>query len=416
MRVLLVHQNFPGQYKYLAPALAASPDNEVVAIGEEANLRRAPGADPRVRLLGYPEPQGASKQTHHYLHSTEAAIRRGQAVARLAIGLRQQGFTPDVICAHPGWGEALFLKDVFPTAKLLLYLEFFYRAHGSDMGFDPEFPTSFDDRCRVRVRNSTQLLSLEAADAGISPTRWQRDQYPRVFHDRIHVLHDGVQSDLVYPAPVAEFVLPDGRGTLRSGDEVLTFVARNLEPYRGFHTFMRALPAVLAARPQVQVLIVGGDEVSYGRRLPDGESYRSAYLKELGSSFDASRVHFLGKVPYPRFLEVLRLSSAHVYLTYPFVLSWSLLEAMSCACAVIASDTAPVREVIKAGRNGLLVDFFAPDALAEKIVSVLENPQQMAALRTRARRDIEQRFDLKRITLPRLLALVSHLAGRAARR
>jgi glycosyltransferase involved in cell wall biosynthesis len=287
-----------------------------------------------------------------------------------------------VICAHPGWGEALFLKDVFPAAKLLLYLEFFYRAHGSDMGFDPEFPTSFDDRCRVRVRNSTQLLSLEAADAGISPTRWQRDQYPRAFHDRIHVMHDGVQSDLVCPAPVAEFVLPDGRGTLRSGDEVLTFVARNLEPYRGFHTFMRALPAVLAARPKVQVLIVGGDEVSYGRRLPDGESYRSAYLKELGSSFDASRVHFLGKVPYPRFLEVLRLSSAHVYLTYPFVLSWSLLEAMSCACAVIASDTAPVREVIKAGRNGLLVDFFAPDALAEKIVSVLENPQQMTALRT----------------------------------
>jgi glycosyltransferase involved in cell wall biosynthesis len=416
MRVLLVHQNFPGQYKYLAPALAASPDNEVIAIGEEANIRRAQGFAPRVRLLGYPEPQGASKQTHHYLHSTEAAIRRGQAVARLAIALRQQGFTPDVICAHPGWGEALFLKDVFPAAKLLLYLEFFYRAHGSDMGFDPEFPTSFDDRCRVRVRNSTQLLSLEAADAGISPTRWQRDQYPRAFHDRIHVLHDGVQSDLVCPAPVAEFVLPDGRGTLRSGDEVLTFVARNLEPYRGFHTFMRALPAVLTARPRVQVLIVGGDEVSYGRRLADGESYRRTYLKELGSAFDASRVHFLGKVPYRRFLEVLRLSSAHVYLTYPFVLSWSLLEAMSCGCAVIASDTAPVREVVKAGRNGLLVDFFAPAALAEKIVSVLEDPQQMTTLRTRARRDIEQRFDLKRITLPRLMALVSHLAGHTTKR
>jgi len=416
MRVLLVHQNFPGQYKYLAPALAASPDNEVIAIGEEANIRRAQGFDPRVRLLGYPEPQGASKQTHHYLHSTEAAIRRGQAVARLAIALRQQGFTPDVICAHPGWGEALFLKDVFPAAKLLLYLEFFYRAHGSDMGFDPEFPTSFDDRCRVRVRNSTQLLSLEAADAGISPTRWQRDQYPRAFHDRIHVLHDGVQSDLVCPAPVAEFVLPDGRGTLRSGDEVLTFVARNLEPYRGFHTFMRALPAVLAARPRVQVLIVGGDEVSYGRRLADGESYRRTYLKELGSTFDASRVHFLGKVPYRRFLEVLRLSSAHVYLTYPFVLSWSLLEAMSCGCAVIASDTAPVREVVKAGRNGLLVDFFAPAALADKIVSVLGDPQQMTTLRTRARRDIEQRFDLKRITLPRLMALVGHLAGHTTKR
>jgi glycosyltransferase involved in cell wall biosynthesis len=418
MRLLFVHQNFPGQYRHLAPALASSPENEVIGIGEEANIRRAQGFHPRVRLLAYPQPQGASAQTHHYLHSTEAAVRRGQAVVRLALALRAQGFVPDVICAHPGWGEALFLKDAFPSARLLLYLEFFYRGSGSDMGFDAEFPASLDDQCRARMRNATQLISLDAADACISPTHWQRDQYPAAFRERIHVIHDGVQTHLVCPAPVDEFLLPDGRGTLRSGDEVITYVARNLEPYRGFHTFMRALPAVLAARPKAQVLIVGGDEVSYGRRPANGECYREIYLREeLGEAIDTRRVHFLGKVPYRVFLDVLRLSCAHVYLTYPFVLSWSLLEAMACACPLIASNTAPVREVVQTGRNGLLVDFFSPAALAERqIVSVLDKPQQMQPLRAQARRDIEERFDLERIALPRLICLVKELASATGNR
>lgn len=413
MRVLFVHQNFPGQYKHLAPALANSPENEVVAIGEENNLRRASGLHRRLRIVPYPAPQGASKQTHHYLRSSEAAVRRGQAVARLALALRREGFLPDVICAHPAWGEALFLKDVFPTARLLLYLEFYYRASGSDMGFDPEFPSDFDDQCRLRMRNTTQLISLEAADAGVSPTIWQRDQYPVAFRERIEVIHDGIRTDVACPAQVDEFHLPDGRGTLRSGDEVITYVARNLEPYRGFHSFMRALPAVLAARPRVHVLIVGGDEVSYGRRLPDGETYRSRYRSELGSALDEERIHFLGKVPYGRFLDVLRLSSAHVYLTYPFVLSWSLLEAMSCACPVIASDTAPVREVIEAGKNGLLVDFFAHQQLAAEIVRLLDDPERLQQQRAQARHDIAQRFDLERATLPRLIGLVERLAGRS---
>lgn len=410
MRILFVHQNFPGQYKHLAPALANSQDNEIVAIGEQANVQRLQGLHPRIRLLAYPEPVGASKQTHHYLHSSEAAVRRGQTVLRLAMALRRQGFVPDLICAHPAWGEALFLKDVYPNARLLLYLEFFYRARGSDMGFDAEYPTTFDDQCRIRIRNATQLISLEAADAGISPTRWQRDQYPTAFHGLIEVIHDGIQTQVVCPGRVTDFALPNG-GRLNSDDEVITYVARNLEPYRGFHSFMRALPAVLRARPRAQVLVVGGDEVSYGRRLPDGQSYRDFYWREVGAQLDPRRVHFMGKLPYRLYLDVLRLSSAHVYLTYPFVLSWSLLEAMSCACPIIASNTAPVREIVEDGRNGLLIDFFSPAALAETLISVLDSQERMLPMRAQARRDVQTQLDLESRTMPRLLKLIADLAA-----
>lgn len=406
MRILFVHQNFPGQYKHLAPALADDPGNEVVAIGDHANLHRAQGLHPHIRLCAYPSPKGAASDIHHYLRSTEASVRRGQAVARVALELRKQGFTPDVICAHPGWGESLFLKDVFPTAKLVLYLEFYYRAQGSDMHFDPEFPSTFDDTCRIRLRNATQLLSLESADAAVSPTQWQRAQFPAMVQDRISVIHDGVNTEIVCPAGVSDFHLPNGGGTLHSGDEVITYVARNLEPYRGIHSFLRALPDILAARPKAQVLIVGGDEVSYGRPAPDGLTYRSLYMKELTGTVDASRIHFLGKLPYNQYLQVLRLSSAHIYLTYPFVLSWSMLEAMSCGCLLIGSSTAPVQEVLQHGRNGLLVDFHTPESLAETVIYALEHPQETAPLRRQARLDVQAHFDLSRVCLPRLKAYI----------
>jgi glycosyltransferase involved in cell wall biosynthesis len=410
MRILFVHQNFPGQYKHLAPALADDPAKEVVAIGDEANIHRARGLHPRMRLFSYPTPQGAVAGTHHYLRSTDAAVRRGQAVARIALKLRNLGFVPDVICAHPGWGESLFLKDVFPNAKLVLYLEFYYRAQGSDMHFDPEFPSTFDDGCRIRLRNTTQLLSLEASDAGVSPTHWQRAQFPAMLRQNISVIHDGVDTDVVCPASVERFQLPGG-ATLCSGDEVITYVARNLEPYRGIHTFLRSLPEILARRPQAQVLIVGGDDVSYGRAAPDGATYRSIYLQEVAASMDVSRIHFLGKLPYAQYLQVLRLSSAHVYLTYPFVLSWSMLEAMSCGCLLISSATAPVQEVLQHGRNGLLVNFFDPKELAEAVIKALEHPEENRHLRQQARLDVQQRFDLKRVCLPQLQAHVRAIAG-----
>ncbi|NBC14161.1 MAG: glycosyltransferase [Gammaproteobacteria bacterium] len=413
MKILFCHQNFPGQYKHIAPALARRPGMDAVAIGEQVNTRRIDpaGLPPGLRLAPYEAPRGASPDTHHYIRGFEAHVRRGQAVARKAVELRQQGFVPDVIAAHPGWGEALFLKDVFPRTPLLAFAEFFYRARGSDVGFDPEYPVSFDDHCRVRVKNATLILSLEAADWIVCPTRWQARQLPAGLSDRLSIVHDGIDTDRVRPDPNARFTLPGTEIEVKAGDEVITFVNRNLEPYRGFHIFMRALPEIQRRRPNARILILGGDEVSYGKNLPEGETYRRRLLNEVGDRLDPGRVHFLGRIPYGQFLRLLQVSAVHVYLTYPFVLSWSLLEAMAAGCAVVGSNTPPVTEVLEDENTGLLVDFFDRQGLADRIDRVLDHADRMQAMRARARQTVIAGYDLKTVCLPRHLALIEALAA-----
>jgi glycosyltransferase involved in cell wall biosynthesis len=408
MNVLFVHQNFPGQYRHVAAALADDPANVVLAIGEAGNLGRL--RHPRVREIGYPAPEPAGPHTHHYLRSFEAAVRRGQQVARVAQELRRTGYRPDIVCCHPAWGEGLYLRDVWPDALLLYFFEFFYHAQGHDSGFDPEFPRNLDGVLKTRTRNAVHLLSLNAADWGISPTRWQHQSLPPEYRDRISVIFDGVDTNVVCPADDARLEVGNGL-VLDATSEVITFVNRNLEPYRGYHVFMRALPRLLAARPQAQVVIVGGDGVSYGPSLPEGESYKQRYLDEVRGSIDESRVHFLGRVPYDRYLDVLRVSSAHVYLTYPFVLSWSMIEAMSAGCAVVASATPPVQEVIRDGENGLLFDFFDGEALVDRVCAVLDDPHHLAAMRAAARRTVIDTYDLSTVCLPRQLKLIRTLAG-----
>ena len=412
MKVLFVHQNFPGQYGRLATVLAKAPGCEVVALGDLKNVKNRPKI-PGVKLLAYPTPALATAHTHHYVRPLEGAVRRGQAVARSCLALQKQGFVPDVIYAHPGWGEALFLRDVFPNARLTLYCEFYYQAQGSDVGFDPEFPSTPDDVLRVRVKNAASLLSLEAADAGISPTQWQRRMFPREFRNRIEVIHEGVDTDLVKPDAAAELKLADKGVRLTARDEVVTYVARNLEPYRGFHIFMRAVPEIQRLRPHAHILIVGDEGVSYGQALPKGRTYKQKMLDEVGAKIDMSRLHFLGPVPYEMLLRIYQISSVHVYLTYPFVLSWSILEAMAAGCVVVASRTAPVTEVVDDRKNGLLVDFFSPPEIAARVDEVFENPAAMAAIRKQARRTVVERYDLKRVCLPAHLQLLGRTVKKA---
>lgn len=407
MRVLFVHQNFPGQYLHLAPALAARGD-DVVAMAIEAQQ-----ALPGVRVARYKPHRGSSASVHPWVADIETKVIRGEAAAHCALELREKGFRPDVICAHPGWGEALFLKDVFPAAPLLSFIEFFYRANGADYDFDPEFPEDdLPGRCRLRMKNANSLLNLDAADWCVSPTHWQADTVPERYRSRFSVIHDGIDTDRVKPDPRAHVKLAKAGLTLRPGDEVITFVNRNMEPYRGFHVFMRALPEIQRRRPNSITLIVGGDEVSYGKRLAKGESWRQRMLAEVGSRLDMERVRFVGRIAYPEFVAMLQVSAVHVYLTYPFVLSWSMLEAMSAGCVVVGSATGPVQEVIDDGHNGLLVDFFSTAGIADAIDRVLSHPDRMADMRARARQTVIEHFDLKRFCLPRHVALVDAVASR----
>ena len=407
MKVLFVHQNFPGQYRHVAPALAARPGYQVVGLGEN------PGdALPGVEHVRYKAPDPAGEATHRYIKRFEAAVRRGQTVARAALALQSRGFVPDLICCHPGWGEGLFLRDVWPDARTLYYFEFYYRAAGADVGFEPPGrPVGVDEACRVRSLNSTHLHSLQVADWGQTPTEWQRSRFPDWARPRISAIHEGVDTRAIRPNPQARFTLADGR-VLTPEDEVVTFIGRGLEPYRGFHMFMRALPAVMRARPGAQFVVVGGDDPHYGSKPNDAPSWRVKLLAELEGQLDLSRLHFTGKIPHPQLQALYSISSAHVYLTYPFVLSWSMLEAMASECLVIGSATAPVQEVIRQGENGLLVDFFNPGELAETLVKALEKPDDYKELRRAARRTVQARYDLQSICLPQHLALIDAVASK----
>ena len=401
MRILFVHQNLPAQFRHLLDTLSGRTDVQVVGIREDKSYP-AHGFPERFSLIQYPRPQGPGKETHHYLKGFEGQVRRGQSIARACIDLRRKGFIPDWIIAHPGWGEALFLKDVFPDAHLVGFLEYYYRARGGDVGFDPEFPAQLDDLFRLRIKNTHLLHDLAASDEALAPTAWQAAQAPDIFRSKIRVMHDGIRTDLVRPNPSAVFDLPDGRRLTRQ-DKVLTYVARNLEPYRGFHIFMRALPEILAADKTVRVVIVGGDEVSYGAQVkPPHRSYREKMLAEVGDRLDLSRVHFVGKLPYQHYLSLLQVSSLHVYLTYPFVLSWSLLEAMAAGCQILASATPPVAEVISDGETGFLVDFFDHRALAERAVTLL-GADGSPSVRQAAREYVVNRYDYQGVIRGRWL-------------
>lgn len=383
--ILLVHQNFPGQFRHLAHHWSARPDLRVVGLGGS----RAPGV-PGLRHLRYRSP-GNKSNGHPYLRQMEQAVRTGQATARVYLDLKKQGFIPDIVLAHPGWGDTLYLRDVFPDTRLIHFCEWYYNAQGADIGFDPEFPSTLDDLARIRTWNALHALNFTLCDEGISPTAWQRSMHPPIFQSRIHLLHEGIDTDHLGPDPHAAITLPDGT-RLKAGDPVITFVARNLEPYRGIHHFLRALAIVQQQHPTCQALVVGGDNISYGRPPKDASNWREKLTREI--PLDLTRTHFLGRIPYDAYRRVLQVSAAHVYLSYPFVLSWSMLEAMSSGCLVIGADTAPVREMLRHGENGWLVDFFDDTAIAGHIVAALNDPAAQAARRKQARTDIVTQYSL----------------------
>lgn len=391
MRILFLHSNFPAQFRHLAATLAQNPKNQVVY-----GTARKQGSIPGVIKVLFATSRQVASETHHYVRSLENAVLNGQAVYRVGQKLKDEGFVPDVVYGHSGWGPTLFIKDLFPQTKLLCYFEWFYRAQGSDCDFDPAMEFTLDDQLRVRVRNAPILLDLYTCDRGLSPTQWQRQQFPPEFQSKLKVLHDGVDTTFFQPNPGAKLVLPSIGLDLSDVDELITYVARGMEPYRGFPQFMRSVAVIQQRRPHCHAVVVGEEGVFYGSTLPDNKTYKQMMLEEL-PQLDLSRLHFTGRLPYADYLQVLQASSVHLYLTYPFVLSWSMLEAMSTGCLILASNTAPVTEVMRDGENGLLVDFFSPEAIADRVDQALEQGDRLTAIRDSARATILQHYDLARL-------------------
>ena len=409
MKILFIHQNFPGQFKHLAPALAKHGHDTVALTLRVEKPTKWNG----VRVLPYKLKPRAAQNTHPWLVDFDTKVTRAEACYHAAVQLREQGFTPDLIIAHPGWGESLFLKDVWPKAKMAIYCELYHKAEYPHTGFDKEFQPEIraTEAMRLRLKNVNNHEHFDIADAGISLTAFQADTFPPEFRDKITVCHDGIHTDVLTPDSAARLTLPTGE-TLTRKDELITFVNRNLEPYRGYHVFMRALPRLLKERPNARVLIVGGDDVSYGARPPKGQTWKQIFIDEVSSQIpdqDWARVHFLALIPYDQFQSLLKVSRVHVYLTYPFVLSWSLFETMGVQGAIVASKTAPVEEAIIHGQNGRLVDFFDKDALVEEVSRLLDNASEREELGRAARKLIVNNYDLASICLPKQLSWVESL-------
>jgi glycosyltransferase involved in cell wall biosynthesis len=405
LKLLFVHQNFPGQFLHLAPEMQRL-GHDVRALTDATNSKTAD-----VPILRYThKAQDLDPKATRLGRTFTQMADRGVSVARQSRRMRAEGYIPDVIYGHSGWGETLFLKEVWPEARLLVFAEFYYRGIGRDVGFDPEFQVQGFDQVMIAQSRAAYLAqALIHADAGVSPTEWQAGTHPPALRERLEVIFDGVDCDRLAPNPQARYALPDGR-VLAPGDEVLTFVNRNLEPYRGYHILMRALPEVLAARPEAQVVIVGESGVSYGSAPKDGGTWKDLILAEVKDRLDLSRVHFVGKLPYDRLVDLIHVSRVHAYLTYPFVLSWSMVETMAAGTLVVGSNTAPVAEVIEDGVTGRLVDFFDVKGWSSALTDALARPEAYEGMRQAARQMVRARYDLRSVCLPRQVELLTRLS------
>ncbi len=412
MKVLFLHPNFPAQFRHVAQALGRDPAHRVVfATKNERPEWNIPG----VKKALYRPAGEASGEAHRLVAPYETAVREGEGVYALCRELRSAGFVPDLVYLHAGWGTGMYVKDAFPEARIMGYFEWFYDPLGVDANFDPPPPGRRSPEhwekapALLRTRNMPIFNDLWISDQGLSPTYWQRAQLPVEFRHKVAVLHDGVDCAYFAPAPGAKLVLPGL--DLSEVEELVTYATRGMEPYRGFPQFMEAAGMLLRERPRTHVVVAGSERVCYGSPLPEGKSYKQLMLERLALPPDqAERLHFVGSLPYGQYRQLLQSSTVHVYLTRPFVLSWSAVEAMACGCCLVASDTEPVREALADGASALLCPFHDPAAIARRVGEALDDPALAARCREGARQTALARYDLARL-LPVHLRLMEHAAA-----
>ncbi len=406
-RILFVHQNFPGQFPHIARA-AMARGHKLAAIGGPT-AKGQPGIDVRRWAYG----RGSTAGIFDPATRAEADLIRAYAAAEVAAKLKADGFIPDLIVGHPGWGETLQLNEVFPGVPQILFAEYYYRSHGADVGFDPEFEQmTLESSMRVNAKNIGLSMAYGQADVIVVPTPFQASGFPPAFQRHMRVVHEGVDMSRASRKASPRLKTPGGK-VLDGSRPVITFINRNFERLRGFHIFMRALPEFMARRPDAEVVLIGTDSPGgYGGKLEGGMSWRTKMLAEVGDRLDPARIHFTGPLSHADMISALSLSWGHVYYTYPFVLSWSLVEAMACECLILGSDTAPVRDAITPGVNGILNDFFDVGALTEAMVQACETPERFADLRKAARVTALAHYDRETVGVPAWMALIDEvLAG-----
>lgn len=406
MNLLFVHQNMPGQYRELVQWLAAQGSHTIYFLTQ----RREPPQIPGVEIVRYRPHKSPAKDAYGLSKVWEEATGTGFGAVSAARELEQNtGFRPDIIIGHVGWGELTFFKQLWADVPIIGFFEYYYNMTGGSVGFDPEEEITDHAPYLMQARNAVPLANIETVDQGHCPTYWQRDRFPKSFHDRVYVCHDGIRTDRLLPNKKVKLGLGRlGRDITRQ-DEIVTYVARNLEKTRGFHIMMRALPRILKERPNARILIVGGNDVSYGGKSEKPGGLRAQMEQEVGPDLDWQRVHFLGQIPYPDYQKMVQVSRCHIYMTMPFVLSWSLLESMSMGATIVASDVDPVREAITHGETGLLVDFFDSDALAEQVINVLARPKDFAHLGEAARDHVVKTYDFLNVCLPEHIRQINAL-------
>lgn len=397
MNILFLHRNFPGQFKFLLMELAKDPNNNIVFLTNNTETNTIP----RVNKIIYKLKRMVPNNCHKYLRFYEDTIIHAQSAAEVLIQLKSSGYKPDVIYAHT-WGPELFVKEIFKDVPLVCYFEWYYNADGADVGFN-EKSVGIDMRAKLQCKNSHLLADLLNCDYGISPTEWQKSQFPKIFHDKITILHEGVDTELCIPNENVEFKINNKIFTRK--DEILTYATRGMEEYRGFPEFMKTVEKLQKIRPEMQVIIGGEDRVCYGAHLK-GLTFKQKMLNEL--DLDLSRIHFVGNLPYSEYIKLLQVSKCHVYLTYPFVLSWSLLEAMSVGCCILGSKTAPVEEVIKHNYNGILTDFYDIEKMVEEILKIFTDYSAYTTIRNNARETIKSYYD-KNILVKQQIELLKRI-------
>lgn len=406
MKILFVHQNMPGQYRELVQWLAAMGGHQIYFLTQRKNAPNIPGVETRK----YAPHRVSNKDSYGLSKVWEDATGAGFGAAIAAKQIEaKEGFKPDIIVGHVGWGELTFFKQIWADVPIIGFFEYYYNLNGGSVGFDPSETISEHAPFLMQARNAVPLANIETVDLGHCPTYWQRDRFPASFHDRVYVCHDGIRTDKLLPNPKVKLGLGRLGRDITRDDEIITYVARNLEKTRGFHTLMRALPRILRERPNARVLIVGGTDTSYGGKSKHAGGLRGEMEAEVGKDVDWDRVHFFGQVPYGEYQKLIQVSRCHIYLTMPFVLSWSLLESMSMGATIVASDVDPVREAITHGETGLLVDFFDHDAVAKQVIDVVSNPKDFAHIGKAAREHVVETYDFLTKCLPEHIAQMNAL-------